>query len=77
MSVRGLVASFAACVRELALEQMTALHTGAPIPIFRSAAPLLAARSSMSGASWPGRTADCVIDERARPWSRRSPRTLR
>ena len=39
--------------------------------------PRLAARLPMSGASWRAKAAECVSDERARPWSRRSPRALR
>ena len=38
--------------------------------------PRVAARSPMSGASWPATQAACT-DERARPGSRRSPRALR
>jgi Aminotransferase class I and II len=51
--------------------------TAALVAAFYCLRPRVAARSPMPGASLPATKADACTDERARPWSRRTPRVLR
>src|ERR1700733_11424976 len=60
------------------IEQIAALRTAALLATFRRAAPRRCGAFADERRFAAGdEAAECVIDERARPWPRRSPRALR